>query len=153
AAPQTILDGMFQISGEIPRRTTFELRLQGQHRRTEDGQGWEPDPPIMDERFVVVTIGDKGLAGFTARSHARVINAMHQARESFPGVPLHAVLGGFHLSGANERIIPETVEGMREFNLATIAAGHCTGWRAVGALANAFGEAVVPSAVGKLYRF
>jgi 7,8-dihydropterin-6-yl-methyl-4-(beta-D-ribofuranosyl)aminobenzene 5'-phosphate synthase len=34
-----------------------------------------------------------------------------------------------------------------------IAAGHCTGWRAIGALASAFGEAVVPSAVGKLYKF
>jgi len=63
------------------------------------------------------------------------------------------VLGGFHLAGTNERVIPETVEAMRAFDLKTIAAGHCTGWRATGALAAAFGEAVVPSSVGKLYRF
>lgn len=30
--------------------------------------------------------------------------------------------------------------------------GHCTGWRAMGALTAAFGQAVVPSAVGKTFR-
>jgi 7,8-dihydropterin-6-yl-methyl-4-(beta-D-ribofuranosyl)aminobenzene 5'-phosphate synthase len=63
------------------------------------------------------------------------------------------VLGGFHLSGANERIIPETVDAMRAFDLKSIAAAHCTGWRAVSALAAAFGAAVTPSAVGKTYRY
>lgn len=153
AEPQSLLDGMFHVSGEIPRRTSFELGLLGQHRRTEDGQGWEPDPLIMDERFLAANVKDKGLVVFTACSHAGVVNVLHHARDSFPGVPLHAVLGGFHLSGANEKIIPETVEAMRGFGLVTIAAAHCTGWRAVSALASAFGDAVVPSAVGKLYKF
>jgi len=54
----------------------------------------------------------------------------------------------------NERIIPETVEAMREFDLAIIAPGHCTGWRAVNALANAFGDSkLAPLAVGKRYLF
>ena len=53
---------------------------------------------------------------------------------------------------ALEMIIPETVDAMRAFNLKTIAAGHCTGWRAIGALTSAFGHAVVPSAVGKTFR-
>ena len=75
------------------------------------------------------------------------------ARDCFPGPPLFGVLGGFHLSGANERVIPETIAAMAAFELKTIAAGHCTGWRAVNALAAAFGDAVVPSAVGKTYSF
>jgi 7,8-dihydropterin-6-yl-methyl-4-(beta-D-ribofuranosyl)aminobenzene 5'-phosphate synthase len=62
-------------------------------------------------------------------------------------------MGGLHLSGANERVIPDTVAALRDFELKTIAAAHCTGWRAVNALANAFGDAVVPSSVGKRYRF
>ena len=73
--------------------------------------------------------------------------------KSFPGEAVHAVLGGFHLSGRNERVISQTVEALREFNLSVIAAAHCTGWRAVNALSNAFGEAVVPSSVGKIYSF
>jgi 7,8-dihydropterin-6-yl-methyl-4-(beta-D-ribofuranosyl)aminobenzene 5'-phosphate synthase len=76
------------------------------------------------------------------------------AREVFSGTPLHAVMGGLHLSGSNEAIIPQTVEGLRGFGLATIAAGHCTGWRAMTALANAFGDRVLaPTAVGKRYSF
>jgi len=151
--PQVVLDGSFFISGEIPRRTSFERGFPGQHRRTEDGQGWEPDELLMDERFLAVNVSGKGLIVFSACSHAGVVNVLHHARECFPETPIHAVLGGFHLSGSTETVIPETVEGLREFELKVIAAAHCTGWRAVAALAAAFGQAVVPASVGKRYTF
>lgn len=153
AEPQTILDGLFYVSGEIPRVTSFETGMHGQFRQTEDGQSWEPDPLVLDERYVAVTVRGKGAIVFTACSHAGLVNVMLDARAQFAGLPLHAVLGGFHLSGGNERIIPDTVAALRQFELKTIACAHCTGWRAVNALAAAFGEAVAPSAVGKLYRF
>jgi 7,8-dihydropterin-6-yl-methyl-4-(beta-D-ribofuranosyl)aminobenzene 5'-phosphate synthase len=107
----------------------------------------------MDERFVAVSVKGKGVIVFTACSHAGLINVLTHARDCFPHQALHAVLGGFHLAGANEHVIPETVEALHVFNLATIAAAHCTGWRAVSALSGEFGEAVVPAAVGKTYRF
>ena len=67
---------------------------------------------------------------------------------------LHTVLGGLHLSGPTEKIIPETIDALREFRLTTIAAGHCTGWRAMAALTNAFGDkTVTPTAVGKRFTF
>ena len=150
---QIILDDLFYVSGEIPRVTPFETGLPGHHRRTEDGLDWEPDPLLMDERFVAVKVNGKGAIVFTACSHAGVVNVMTHARACLQGTPLHGVLGGFHLSGSNERIIPETVHALRAFDLKSIAAAHCTGWRAVGALAEAFGEAVAPSAVGKTYRY
>ena len=51
-------------------------------------------------------------------------------------------------------IIPETIAGMRQFELSVIAPGHCTGWRAVNALAQAFGEhTLAPLAVGKRVTF
>lgn len=150
--PQVFLDDMFYVSGEIPRVTPFEQGLAGHYRRTEDGQ-WEPDLWLMDERSLAVNVAGKGLVIFTACSHAGVINVLRHARGSFPGIPLYAVMGGFHLSGPNEGIIADTVEAMRAFNLHVIAAGHCTGWRAVTALANAFGSKVDPLVVGKRYRF
>ena len=107
----------------------------------------------MDERFVAVAVKGKGLIVFTACSHAGVVNVLKHARDCFPHMSAHGVMGGFHLSGTNERVIPETVEAMHEFDLRVIAAAHCTGWRATAALASDFGDAVVPSAVGKLYRF
>jgi 7,8-dihydropterin-6-yl-methyl-4-(beta-D-ribofuranosyl)aminobenzene 5'-phosphate synthase len=142
------------VSGEIPRRTAFEIGLPGQHRRTADGTGWELDELLMDERFVAVHVGSKGLVVLTACSHAGVINVLSHARDCFPDVKLHAVLGGLHLSGTNERVIPQTVEALKEFDLDVIAAGHCTGWRAMTALANAFGDRrLAPLAVGKRLRF
>ena len=150
---QLILDDLFYVSGEIPRVTAFETGLPGHYRRTEDGSSWELDPLLMDERFVAVRVKDKGTVVFTACSHAGVVNVMTHARNSLPQAPLYGVLGGFHLSGSNERVIPETVDAMRAFDLKTIGAAHCTGWRAVSALAAAFGDAVAPSAVGKTYRY
>jgi 7,8-dihydropterin-6-yl-methyl-4-(beta-D-ribofuranosyl)aminobenzene 5'-phosphate synthase len=152
--PQLPLDGMAYVSGEIPRVTPFERGLPGQHRKTLDGTGWELDELIMDERFVAVNVAQKGLIVFTACSHAGVINVLKHAKACFPDLPLYAVIGGLHLVGGNERIIGETMEAMREFDLAVIAAGHCTGWRAITALANTFGEdKLVPLAVGKTFAF
>ena len=52
-----------------------------------------------------------------------------------------------------ERNIPDTVDGLRSFNIAHIITGHCTGWRALHALAGALGDAVSQSAVGTTYTF
>ena len=150
--PAVFLNSMFYLSGEIPRVTEFERGFPGHCRKTKDGDDWEPDPWITDERFLALSIAGKGLVVLTACSHAGVINVLKHARNCFPSIPTYAVVGGFHLAGANEVTIPETVEGLRDFNLSIIAAGHCTGWRAVTSMVNAFGDAVVnPSVVGKYY--
>ena len=73
------------------------------------------------------------------------------AAERFPGIPLFGVLGGFHLAGPTEAIIPETVDALEAFDLQLIAGAHCTGWRALGQLAQRFGDRVVASAVGKRF--
>lgn len=147
---QSVLSGSFYISGEIPRVTAFERGMPGQHRLNDDGE-WELDELLMDERFVAVHVANKGLFVFTACSHAGLINVLTHAGNRFPGVPIYGVLGGFHLSGATEAIIPDTVEALDRFNLGVIAAAHCTGWRALGALTTRFGDRVVPSAVGKRF--
>jgi 7,8-dihydropterin-6-yl-methyl-4-(beta-D-ribofuranosyl)aminobenzene 5'-phosphate synthase len=150
--PQILLDDMFVVSGEIPRVTDYEKGFPGHKRRSLDGQSWEDDPLIMDERFLAAHVRDKGIVVFTACSHAGVINVLKHAQSSFPAIPLHALAGGFHLAGGNERIIAETVRDIGAFGLTLIAPGHCTGWRAVNALANAYGDGTVaPLAVGKLF--
>jgi 7,8-dihydropterin-6-yl-methyl-4-(beta-D-ribofuranosyl)aminobenzene 5'-phosphate synthase len=148
---QSVLDDTFHVSGEIPRVTAFERGMPGQHRQLADGS-WEEDELLPDERFVSVHVAGKGQVVFTACSHAGLINVLLAARARFPEVPLYGVVGGFHLAGVTEAIIPETVAALAQFELKLIAAGHCTGWRAVNALAAAYGAAVVPSAVGKIYR-
>ena len=130
--------------------TPFERGLPGQHRLNADGV-WELDELLMDERFVAVHVAGKGLLVFTASSHAGLINVLAETHARFPEIPIYGVMGGFHLSGVTEAIIPQTVEALAPFNLKLIAAAHCTGWRATGALAAAYGDRVVPCAVGKRF--
>ena len=119
--------------------------------RNADGTVWEPDPLIMDERFVSVTVKGKGKFVFSACSHAGIINVLTHARSVFPSVPVYGAMGGLHLSGINERVIPQTVADLKTFGLKLLAAGHCTGWRALSQLARELGDELVPTAVGKKY--
>jgi len=149
--PQSFLDGLFYVSGEIPRVSGFERGYPGQMKRAKDG--WEPDELLMDERWLAVNVAGKGLVVFSACSHAGIVNVCRHARAVFPDTPLHCVMGGLHLSGPNEELIPQTVAGLAEHDIKVIAAGHCTGWRAMTALANAFPGALTPTAVGKQFTF
>jgi 7,8-dihydropterin-6-yl-methyl-4-(beta-D-ribofuranosyl)aminobenzene 5'-phosphate synthase len=149
--PQVVGDGAFFISGEIPRLTKYEAGLPGHLRRSSDGQSWDPDPLLMDERFISVHVKDKGQFVFSACSHAGLINVLNHARSLFPAVPLYGVMGGLHLSGVTEKIIPDTVSDLKAFDLKLLAPGHCTGWRALTAMARVFGDELIPSAVGKRY--
>jgi 7,8-dihydropterin-6-yl-methyl-4-(beta-D-ribofuranosyl)aminobenzene 5'-phosphate synthase len=105
----------------------------------------------MDERFVAVHVKGKGLFVFSACSHAGIVNVLTHARDVFAPVPLHGVMGGFHLSGVTEKIIPDTIRDLKRFQPALLAPGHCTGWRAMSLIAREFGDELAPSAVGKRY--
>jgi 7,8-dihydropterin-6-yl-methyl-4-(beta-D-ribofuranosyl)aminobenzene 5'-phosphate synthase len=148
---QSVADGAFYVSGEIPRVTSYEAGVPNHLSRSADGKSWEPDPLIMDERFVSVHVRHKGQFVFSACSHAGLINVLTHARSVFPSIPLYGAMGGLHLSGINERVIPETIADLEKFSLQLLAPGHCTGWRAVSRMAREFGEELVPSAVGKKY--
>jgi len=146
---------MFYLSGDIPRVTPYEKGLPGHYKRNAADTDWEPDPWLRDERFLAVNIRDKGIIVLSACSHAGIVNVLTHARDLFDPVPLYGVMGGFHLAGSTcEKIIPETVEDLKAFDLKMIVPGHCTGWRAVHALLNAFGEDIVlPSAVGRRHEY
>lgn len=150
-----IMEQMFYVSGEIPRVTPYERGLPPHVRLAQDGATWEPDPLLLDERYAAAHIRGKGVIVFTACSHSGVINVLKDARNVFGDVPLYAVMGGFHLSGAEvESIIPETIRDLASFGLQKIIPCHCTGWRALHALANVYKDDVLmPAAVGKKFMF
>lgn len=144
---EEISSGAFHLSGEIPR-LSFERGLENQVRLNDSG-AWEPDPLVSEERFMAAHTEGKGLALFTGCSHAGAINICMHARELFPDMPLYALSGGLHLVYPNEDLIGDTISALKGFGLKAIIAGHCTGWRAIHALTDAFGEdAVNPIAVG-----
>ena len=151
--PHPVCEGFFLGSGAIERVTSYETGLVGHYSfRGEDGK---PDPLIMDERFVAAFVPGRGVTVLSACSHAGIVNACLQAKQTFPDSHIDAVLGGYHLAGKSmETRIEATVGDLKaRIDPRLVAPGHCTGWRAKAALAGAFSPGrYAPSVVGTLYR-
>lgn len=145
--------GFFFSSGAIPRLTAYETGLAGHHSFR--GDRLEPDPLIMDERFLAARVRGRGVSVLSACSHAGIVNACLSAQHAFPGAPIDLVLGGYHLAGkVMEQRIDDTVRDLATLiRPRLVAPGHCTGWRAKVELAKAFAlTCYAPSVVGTLYR-
>ena len=150
--PHTLCGGLVFGSGRIDRLTGYEAGLVGHH--TLRGDSFAPDPLIMDERFLAASVHGRGVTVLSACSHAGVVNACLGAKDRFHGLPVDVVLGGYHLSGKPmEPRIEATVTDLRKrIRPRVLAPGHCTGWRAKAALAQAFAPTNYgPSAVGAQY--
>lgn len=52
----TVLDNFFLISGEIPRRTTYEHGLKHAMRFDREENDWFSDEAITDERFLMCNL-------------------------------------------------------------------------------------------------
>lgn len=57
--PSFLLDGSVLVTGEIDRTTEFE-RGQVDHQTYDDG-AWRPDPLILDDQALVLSVKGKGL--------------------------------------------------------------------------------------------
>ncbi len=110
---------------------------------------WEPDPLILDDQALVVDVRGKGLVVLTGCGHAGVVNTLRHARRLTGVERVHAVVGGFHLSGrAFEPIIGPTVDSLRDLAPDAVVPAHCTGWRAAHAIAARLPDAFIQNSVG-----
>jgi len=74
---------------------------------------------------------------------------IHHARRLTGVEQVHAVIGGFHLTGALfEPIIPVTIEALKKINPRYVVPGHCSGWLATHQIARAMPEAFIQNSVG-----
>jgi 7,8-dihydropterin-6-yl-methyl-4-(beta-D-ribofuranosyl)aminobenzene 5'-phosphate synthase len=99
-----------------------------------------------------MNVRDKGLVVLTGCAHAGVVNIVRYARKLTGVDRLYAVIGGFHLNGPLfEPIIPDTCDALAELAPEVIVPTHCTGWRAIHALAARFPDAFIQNSVGTRY--
>lgn len=56
AGTHAVCDGMFLISGEIPRKTDYEVGIRNAIRLDKEKGQWKPDELIMDERLVMCNL-------------------------------------------------------------------------------------------------
>ena len=145
--PSFLFEGMVLITGEVDRTTEFETGFPI-HEAERDGH-WVPDPLILDDQAMIVNVRDKGLVVLTGCGHAGAVNILRYAKRLTGVERIHAVIGGFHLSGPLfEPIIAPTCDGLASLAPQVIVPAHCTGWRATHALAARFPDAFIPNSVG-----
>ena len=150
--PSFLLDGSLLVTGEVDRTTAFERGFPGHEAHRHDG--WELDPLILDDQALVASVRGHGLVVLTGCGHSGIINILRYVRTLTGEDRLHAVLGGFHLSGkAFEPIIGPTCDALAEFSPDFLVPMHCTGWRATHALARRFPEAFIQNSVGTRFEF
>ena len=149
--PYFAADGMICVTGEIPRITSFETGY-AQHKVFMNGV-WKSDPLIKDERGVIINIGEKGLVVLSGCAHAGIINTIKYAQQITGIQKVYAIMGGFHLAGKTfENRIQPTIEELKKINPKLVAPSHCTGWKAMCAIAKTMPEAFVWNSVGNLYK-
>lgn len=131
-------------TGEVPRREREET-VEG-FWTVRDGQ-YCPDT-IPDDQALAAVLPDRGLAVITGCAHSGIINTIRQAQRITGVDELYAVIGGFHLMGADQKRIDATAESLRDLDPALVLPGHCTGQKAVCSLQEALGDRCRPLAVG-----
>jgi 7,8-dihydropterin-6-yl-methyl-4-(beta-D-ribofuranosyl)aminobenzene 5'-phosphate synthase len=145
--PSFLLDGSLLITGEVDRTTDFEkgMPIHQAHR----GEEWQPDPLILDDQAAILNVRDKGIVVLTGCGHAGIVNIVRYAQKLTGVDKVYAVIGGFHLNGPLfEPIIPAVADSLAELGPQVIVPAHCTGWKAVHALAARFPDAFIQNSVG-----
>ena len=132
-----------QIRGEHPRPSGNRLLFL----RREDGTCVRDD--FRHELVVAIRERD-ALVVLTGCSHNGLVNMVETVMREFPGLPVRAVVGGFHLAnlppfkGMSEpRAIVESIgRGVLDLGVGTTYTGHCTGAQAFAVLRGVMGERI-----------
>jgi 7,8-dihydropterin-6-yl-methyl-4-(beta-D-ribofuranosyl)aminobenzene 5'-phosphate synthase len=127
--PVLLLNGDVLFLGEIPRRMSFEKGLPYAFYEENGQEIWDP---TEDDTALAMNLGSKGLVVLSGCAHSGIINTVEYAREITGINKVHAVMGGFHLTGpAFEPIIDDTIESMKQIGPDYVIPTHCTGRKAI----------------------
>jgi 7,8-dihydropterin-6-yl-methyl-4-(beta-D-ribofuranosyl)aminobenzene 5'-phosphate synthase len=124
-----MMDGDCLFLGEVPKRNDFEKGLPLAHFVEGGVEKWDA---IEDDTAIVMNLKGKGLVILSGCAHAGIINTVSYAREVTGIEQIHAVMGGFHLSGPLfEPIIDRTTQELNKLKPKHIIPCHCTGRKAI----------------------
>ena len=150
--PSFLLDGSLLVTGEVDRTTEFERGFPG--HEAHQGGHWQPDPLVLDDQALVANVRGRGLVVLTGCGHSGIVNILRYVRRLTGHDHLHAVIGGFHLGGPRfEPIIAPTCDALADLAPDYLVPSHCTGWRAIHAMAARFPDAFIQNSVGTRFEF
>lgn len=148
-APLLIADGVL-LSGEMHEQEAFEPIPE--NLRVEREGAIVPDS-FLGEQTLITHLRGRGLVIVTSCSHRGIVGiCRHAAR--ITGVPkVHAVIGGFHLSGLKEERVTRVVDAFRDLEVDWVVPQHCTGLEAMATMLHRLPAEMVPSSVGSVFTF
>ncbi|MBW1779804.1 MAG: MBL fold metallo-hydrolase [Deltaproteobacteria bacterium] len=146
--PTRLLGERIMVTGEVERITSFE---KGLPNAVLERDGKTEADPISDDQALVVHLKDKGLVVIAGCSHAGIINTILYAQKITGIQDVHAVVGGFHLSGPYfEKIIEQTIGELKKIGPQHLSPMHCTGWKAIQQMSQEFPDAFILNSVGSV---
>ena len=150
-AASTLASDLILVSGEVQRVTAFEKGFPWAEAKIDNK--WVVDP-FHDDQGVAVKVKGRGLIVIGGCSHSGIINTVKHVQKVARTSKVHAVLGGFHLTGGIfEPIIGPTIEETKKIGPDLVVPMHCTGWKAINQFAEVMPEQFLFSTVGTTYVF
>ncbi len=148
-SPTFIANDMILVTGEIERKTSFEKGFPFA-KIIQDGKLVQD--PILDDQSLIINLKGKGLVVISGCAHSGIVNTLLYAKKITGIENIHAVIGGFHLTGKIfEPIIDDTIKSIKQLNPNIIIPMHCTGWKAIQRFADAFPDAFILNSVGSRF--
>jgi 7,8-dihydropterin-6-yl-methyl-4-(beta-D-ribofuranosyl)aminobenzene 5'-phosphate synthase len=146
--PTPVAGGTIVVTGEVERVTSFE---KGLPNASMERDGKIVNDPISDDQALVVYLKGKGLVVIAGCSHAGIINTILYAQKITGVQTVHAAVGGFHLSGPYfEKIIEQTIAEFKKLGPRFLSPMHCTGWKAINQISQAFPDEFILNSVGSM---
>jgi len=113
------------LTGEIPRRTTFEKGDPQMTAKLADGSERCPDP--LNDDLSLVIDSPKGLVVILGCAHAGMVNILDHVMEKFSRDRIYAVIGGTHLGFSSDEQFTQTLAAIDRYNIEKLGVSHCTG--------------------------
>jgi 7,8-dihydropterin-6-yl-methyl-4-(beta-D-ribofuranosyl)aminobenzene 5'-phosphate synthase len=112
--PYTLASDLILLTGEVERTITFEQGFPWAEAKINGV--WKVDL-FRDDQSVIIKLKDKYLVIISGCAHAGIINTIRHSMKITQTKQVHAVLGGFHLTGPLfKEIIPPIIEEMKKIN-------------------------------------
>lgn len=138
------LNSAIGISGEIPRKYKEEKM---DPRFFVDELATIKDS--VEDDIAMWVKGKDGLSIIVGCAHSGIINTVEYLMEYTKANTLDTLIGGFHLTNADQNRLDWTIAKLKELPFKRIIPAHCTGDHAANLLKEHFGDRVEQAAAGK----
>jgi 7,8-dihydropterin-6-yl-methyl-4-(beta-D-ribofuranosyl)aminobenzene 5'-phosphate synthase len=106
---------------------------------------------FIGEQAVILNAKGKGLVVLSGCAHRGIVNTVKHAQKMTGIEKVYAVMGGFHLTGANPELIQKTIADIKAVNPEYIVPTHCTGFEAISAFAREMPNQFILNTAGTKY--